>query len=435
LILNNSKSKLPARIKRWNLRLQEYDFTAVHTKGEDNPSDFLSRHPSQDTSRRDEKRAEEYVNFISSHAVPKAMALEDIQQATTADATLQKLAELIRTNNWTLMSNEPTATNVNVTELKLFAKVREELTVNDDSNIILRGTRIVMPLALRQQAMAIAHEGHQGLVKTKQLLREKTWFPQIDEDVRSLIGNCLACQANGPASHPDPLQMSPLPPEPWHTVHMDFCGPFPTGEYLLVVIDAYSRFPEVDVVNSTSASSTIGKLERIFSTHGIPRVAKSDNGPPFTSDEFRSFMDEKGVKHQRITPLWPQANSEAENFMKPLTKSIRSSHANGRNWKKDLHTFLLNYRATPHTTTGFAPSKLLFNRLVKTKLPQVATVSESEVDTAVRMKDQHAKAKMKEYADTKRKAKPHSIQIGDMVLLRQKKQNEFSMTYRFALLV
>ena len=62
--------------------------------------------------------------------------------------------------------------------------------------------------------MAIAHEGHQGLVKTKQLLREKTWFPGIDENVKKLIGNCIACQASGPASRPDPLQMSPLPPEP-----------------------------------------------------------------------------------------------------------------------------------------------------------------------------------------------------------------------------
>lgn len=96
--------------------------------------------------------------------------------------------------------------------------------------------------------MAIAHEGYQGLVKTKKLLREKIWFPRIDEEVKKVIGNCIACQANGPDTSPEQLQMSLLPPEPWHTVHMDFCGPFPTGEYLLVVIDAYSRFPEVDIV-------------------------------------------------------------------------------------------------------------------------------------------------------------------------------------------
>ena len=111
------------------------------------------------------------------------------------------------------MSDEP-ATNVNIAELKMFSKVRVELTVNDEASIILRGNRIVIPVTLRQQAMAIAHEGHQGIVKTKQLLREKIWFPRIDEEVKELVGNCLVCQANGPASHPDPLQMSPLPPEP-----------------------------------------------------------------------------------------------------------------------------------------------------------------------------------------------------------------------------
>ena len=48
-----------------------------------------------------------------------------------------------------------------------------------------------------------------------------------------------------------------LPPEPWHTIHVDNCGPFPTGEYLLVAIDAYSRFPVVKIVQTTSAKNTL----------------------------------------------------------------------------------------------------------------------------------------------------------------------------------
>ncbi len=171
LILNNAKSKPPARIERWNLRLQEYEFTAVHTKGEDNPSDFLSRHPGQQTSGKEEKMATDYIRFISTHAVPKAMSLSDIQQATETDDTLQKLAELVRTGNWNSLTDSE---NVDIAELKMFSKIREELTVNTDSSIILRGTRIVLPLSLRKQAMEIAHEGHQGLVKTKQLLRGPT---------------------------------------------------------------------------------------------------------------------------------------------------------------------------------------------------------------------------------------------------------------------
>ena len=124
------------------------------------------------------------------------------------------------------------------------------------------------------------------MVKTKQLIQEKIWFPKTDPEVECLLSSCLACKANVPNTKPDPLAKSVLPPKPWHTVHIDFSGPFPSGEYLLVVIDAYSRFPEVDIVHSTKATSTISKLECILATHEIPTIIKSNNGPPFTSQEF-----------------------------------------------------------------------------------------------------------------------------------------------------
>ena len=81
-----------------------------------------------------------------------------------------------------------------------------------------------------------------------------------------------------------------------HKLHMDFCGPFPTGEYLFVVTDAYSRFPEVEIVHSTSASAIIPQLDRVFSTHGIPLIIKNDNGhAPFNSEDIRKYMTENGI--------------------------------------------------------------------------------------------------------------------------------------------
>ena len=142
--------------------------------------------------------------------------------------------------------------------------------------------------------------------------------------------------------------MFPLPPEPWHTVHMDFCGPFPTGEYLFVIINAYSWFPEVDIVHSTSASAIIPRMDRVFCTHANPHIVRSDNGPPFTSDKIKKYMEENGIKYCRTAPLWSHANSEVENFMKPLTKAACSAHVEGKVWKKHLHKFLLNYRTTLH---------------------------------------------------------------------------------------
>ena len=94
--------------------------------------------------------------------------------------------------------------------------------------------------------------------------------------------------------------------------------------------------------------------------------------------------------------------------MKPLTKAIRSAHTEGKIWAEHLHRFLLNYRNTPHTTTGQAPATLLFNRKVRNKLPQLMPkVSNKQL----RETDQKAKAKMKNYADTRWKAKPSVCQL------------------------
>ena len=170
LIFDNPKSKPPARIKRWNLRLQGYDFDVIHTKGTDNPSDFLSRRGRNEASEKEENPlAEDYVNFLSSHAVPKAMTLEEVRTATSTDSTLQYVARAIRENNWSQTIPE----DVRKDEVRKFEKVRGELTVNADADILLRGSRIVIPLLLRQRVIPLAHEGHQGLVKTKKLLREK----------------------------------------------------------------------------------------------------------------------------------------------------------------------------------------------------------------------------------------------------------------------
>ena len=138
-------------------------------------------------------------------------------------------------------------------------------------------------------------------------------------------------------------------------------------------------------------------------------------------------MKQNGIKHRRITPLWPQANSEAERFMKPLMKALRSAHAEGKQWKRHLYEFLLNYRTKPHATTEHAPATLLFDRKVRNKLPHLTTTL--DIDKEVREADQKAKEKMKESADTKRRARPSDIQIGQTVLVRQRKHNKFSTRF------
>ena len=144
LIFSNPKSKPPPRIEHWNLRLQGYDFEIVHTEGSQNPSDFLSRHSSLNADDKQDTLAEEYVNFLALAAVPKAMTLAEIQEATAQDITMQCLANLIRTQSWRNIEELPKQfRGADRAELNRFKQVQHELTVNHETNIILRDSRIV----------------------------------------------------------------------------------------------------------------------------------------------------------------------------------------------------------------------------------------------------------------------------------------------------
>ena len=134
------------------------------------------------------------------------------------------------------------------------------------------------------------------------------------------IAACIPCQANTPSPRPEPLQMSNTSGYSWQEISADFCGPFQSGVYLLVMIDGFLRYPVIEVVHSTSANSVTPAVDKVFSMLGFPEKLKTDKGPPFNSHQFHSFAKHMGFEHQWITPLWPQANGEAERFMRNLGK-------------------------------------------------------------------------------------------------------------------
>lgn len=250
-IFGNPSSKTSARLERWSLRLQPYDIKLHYRAGHDNPADYLSRHPlkATETGRREEKVAEEYVQYVSVNAVPKAMTIEELKNATQGDLTLQAIVEAVRTGQWHEIKNRA---GVNENAIAACAKFKEEFTYLGDGDMVLRGHRLVIPESLQQRVITLAHEGHLGVVKTKGLLREKVWFYGIDKRTEDLVKDCLACQAATPVVTREPLQMSELPSQAWSTMSADF-GEIRAGEYILVLTDEFSRFPLVEIISLTSA--------------------------------------------------------------------------------------------------------------------------------------------------------------------------------------
>ena len=170
---------------------------------------------------------------------------------------------------------------------------------------------------------------------------------------------------------------------------------FPLGEELLVFVDNFSRFPEVEVIPTTSNKYVFPKLDRILSTFGIPEVIGTDNGPPFNGQEFKEYSQRLGFKHRKVTPKWPEANGLVERFMKTLGKVIQTAQIEKKDWKMELNAFLKNYRATPHPAIKKTPHKILMGRGLQTLLPDLKRV------------DGNYKTKIEKYADKRRRTTPH----------------------------
>ncbi|XP_060559067.1 uncharacterized protein K02A2.6-like [Ruditapes philippinarum] len=286
--------KPPARLERMLLRLQSYKFNIEFQSGALNPADILLRSTYSQEKCEISNITEGYMDYVCENAVPMAMTLDQIDKETSQDKFIQELIKCIQHKKW--LKNQ---------DFKIFYKLRNELSVHN--NIVLRGNRIVIPQGLRPKVLQIAHETHQGIVKTKQMLREKIYWPGIDNEIEMLIKTCFQCQLVSNPPRQLPITPTELPETPWQTVGVDLTGPFPGGEYILVVIDYYSRYPEVEIMKSITSRFIIQRLMKIFATHGLPSVIKTDNGPNMVSQEITNFFTANGIKHQRVTPYYPQA--------------------------------------------------------------------------------------------------------------------------------
>ena len=403
-----------ARIERWVLRLQQYNFQIKHMAGKSNPADVLSRLPI-DQPNRDRSTAEDYIDAILANAIPRALTQEQIASASQADHEIQRVIKALNTGEWP-----------DDQELHAYRRISDELSTT--KGILLRGNRIVIPRALRRQTLDIAHESHQGIVRLKQLLRTKVWWPKMDTEAEALVRMCGACQVEMPPPPSVPLQPSTMPRAPWSRLHVDLCGPLPTGETLLVVIDAATRWPEVEILRSTTANVIISRLDRIFAQHGYPDEIVTDNGPQFISQEFADYLNAIAVNHRRVTPYHPQANAEVERFNATIMKAIRTARNSDRDWHRAIHAFLLIYRSTPHPATKATPAKLLYNREIRTKLPSTRPIPRKSF-VAATQQDKAYKAKMKAYHDKKRHSRPRTVVAGDYVIITQRKRDKFSSPF------
>ena len=197
------------------MELQQYRFTVEYRPGASNPADYASRHPVGDLeSHNYEIESEDHISFITRNAVPKAVTLSEVESATATDPVLQAVMSAMKSGCW-----HKAPPGVSLSEQSRYEQVKEQLTCTD--SVLLKSDRLVVPAALQERIVDIAHEGHLGIVKTKALLREKVWFPCMDKMVETKVKACLPCQVVTPVYAREPVQVSALPDSPFDEVSID----------------------------------------------------------------------------------------------------------------------------------------------------------------------------------------------------------------------
>lgn len=415
-VIFGPRSKPCARIERWVLRLQSYKYIVKYQPGKSNIADPLSRlsfpiEPQQPSVCG--TAAEQYVNWIISCAEPQAIKLAEIQMECENDAGFQAAKQGVYNEKWT-------------EEAAPFKPFQTELCFQ--GNILLRGTRMYMPASLQTRAMELAHEGHPGMSQMKRRLRAKSWWPKMDQHIEQFVKQCVGCTLVSAPPPPEPMKRTELPSQPWQHLAMDFLGPLPSGHHVLVLIDYYSRYFEIEIMTKIDSKATITRLRAIFARFGLPLSITADNGRQFISQEMKDYLELHNIRLINTTPFWPQMNGEVERQNSSLLKRMIIYQSTEGDWRDHLHKYLLMYRSTPHTVTLRSPSELMFGRNIRDKLPSVHQPVETDYELADR--DKQKKHEGKEYGDAKRRAKESEVQVGDTVVTkRQQMPNKLATPY------
>ena len=188
------------------------------------------------------------VSFIMNHLSETLVTASQIKVWTDKDPILSRVHHFIL-HGW--------PTSVSDTSLQPYVQRRNKLSAVN--GCVLWGARVVIPPLGQSLVMKQLHDTHPGISRMKSLAHSYIWWPGLDAEITSTVQRCYLCQLYRPSPSKAPLHPWKWPMKPWARLHIDHAGPF-HGKLFLIIVDARSKWIDVQIVNSTSAESTISKL-------------------------------------------------------------------------------------------------------------------------------------------------------------------------------
>ena len=343
MIAVKNLANAPPHLQRMLLQLQRFDITIRYRPGlEMKLVDALSRCPARASPEIKLNMRVDYVAFSRPW-------IETIKEQLQEDPILATVYQLVQ-QGWPHQRRH-------VPHIaRHYFDFRDELST--DEGLLLKGPCIVIPNVLKEEYLHRLHEGHLSASKVKENAKEHLYWPGIEADIDDYSKRCQECIKRS-RQPKEPLQPHDIPAGPWRKIGMDYFN-FNGTSYVLIS-DYFSKFPYMFKAK-TSFWSLQDHLINLFAIEGYPDEVVTDNGPPFSSQEFNRFLSKLGITHTTSSPHYPRSNGSVERMVQ-MVKNMLSKSPN--TWS--FQEVLADLRATRIRTGLPSPAEILHGRNPVTK--------------------------------------------------------------------
>ena len=350
-ILKKPIHQAPLRLQKMILRLKPYAVNVKYIPGSHLVlADALSRAylPSQAADKPDEFE----IHVLDSGQLSETM-FHKLRDETKSDPELQQLQKVV-------MSGWPQTKVETPVETRPYWNYRDEISCYE--GLMFKGDRIIVPHSLRPEILQRIHAAHLGIEKCRARARSAVFWPGINSAIDDLVSKCSTCQQHQRSNQREPLIPQEVPERPWATVAADIF--YYKGRDYLLVVDYFSKYPEVARLSSKNSEAVIMAMKDMFARHGIPERLIADN-MPFNSVKFKDFASKWEIEVVTSSPHYPRSNGLVERNVQTVKQLLRKADES----KQDAFLALLEFRNSPISGMDESPAELLTSRKLRTRLP------------------------------------------------------------------
>ncbi|KAM9994377.1 hypothetical protein ACTFIZ_007616 [Dictyostelium cf. discoideum] len=253
-------------------------------------------------------------------------------------------------------------------EARRIIRESEYYCISDEDGLVFHGNikedrlELCIPKSMIRTILDIFHNnqligGHTGFKKTYFKIKKYFFWPGMIRDIRIHLRNYETCQyvERKYGSKKDIIHSVPII-EPWHTIAIDFLGPF---------TKSHSGWVEA-FATPDRKSERVAKIlyDEIICRYGAPQCLLSDNAAEFLSEVMSKLFSLFGVKKLNTSTYHPQTNGKCEHFNGVLLRMLKKYVENYRSrvWDQQIHSLLFVVRTAINTTTGYSPFYLMYGR-------------------------------------------------------------------------